>query len=31
MDTSLSIGLVGYGEVGRILTRALRERGIAWA
>ncbi len=30
MDTRLRIGLVGYGEVGRILTQALRERGIAW-
>jgi 3-hydroxyisobutyrate dehydrogenase-like beta-hydroxyacid dehydrogenase len=30
MDTSLSIGLIGYGEVGGILTRALREQGIAW-
>jgi 3-hydroxyisobutyrate dehydrogenase-like beta-hydroxyacid dehydrogenase len=30
MDTGLRIGLIGYGEVGRILTRALREKGIAW-
>jgi len=30
MDTSLRIGLIGYGEVGGVLTRALRERGIAW-
>jgi 3-hydroxyisobutyrate dehydrogenase-like beta-hydroxyacid dehydrogenase len=30
MDTSLRIGLVGYGEVGRILTQALRDKGIAW-
>jgi 3-hydroxyisobutyrate dehydrogenase-like beta-hydroxyacid dehydrogenase len=27
---SLRIGLVGYGEVGKILTRALVERGVAW-
>ena len=26
----LRIGLVGYGEVGRILTAALVERGVAW-
>ena len=26
----LSIGLVGYGEVGRILTAALAEREVAW-
>ena len=25
----LSVALIGYGEVGRILTRALRERGVA--
>jgi 3-hydroxyisobutyrate dehydrogenase-like beta-hydroxyacid dehydrogenase len=30
MDASLRIGLVGYGEVGRILARALREKGVAW-
>jgi 3-hydroxyisobutyrate dehydrogenase-like beta-hydroxyacid dehydrogenase len=28
--TALRIGLVGYGEVGRILTAALVERGVAW-
>jgi len=27
---SLRIGLVGYGEVGKILTRALVERGVVW-
>ena len=26
----MRIGLIGYGEVGRILTQALREKGIAW-
>src|SRR6266702_4476622 len=30
LDSNLRIGLVGYGEVGKILTRALRERGIGW-
>jgi 3-hydroxyisobutyrate dehydrogenase-like beta-hydroxyacid dehydrogenase len=31
IDTkSLRIGLVGYGEVGRILSAALVERGVAW-
>jgi 3-hydroxyisobutyrate dehydrogenase-like beta-hydroxyacid dehydrogenase len=30
MDLNLKIGLVGYGEVGTILSRALRESGIAW-
>src|SRR6266567_2489190 len=30
VDPSLRIGLVGYGEVGKILARALRERGIGW-
>jgi 3-hydroxyisobutyrate dehydrogenase-like beta-hydroxyacid dehydrogenase len=30
MDTGLRIGLVGYGEVGGIVARALRERGVAW-
>lgn len=30
MEASLRIGLIGYGEVGRILTQALREKGIAW-
>jgi 3-hydroxyisobutyrate dehydrogenase-like beta-hydroxyacid dehydrogenase len=29
-STALRIGLVGYGEVGRILTAALVERGVAW-
>ena len=28
---ALRIGLVGYGEVGKILGRALVERRIAWA
>ena len=27
---SLCIGLVGYGEVGKILARALVDRGVAW-
>jgi 3-hydroxyisobutyrate dehydrogenase-like beta-hydroxyacid dehydrogenase len=30
MDGSVSIGLIGYGEVGGILARALREKGVAW-
>ena len=30
MDTQLKIGLIGFGEVGEILTRALREKGVAW-
>lgn len=30
MDTQLKIGLIGFGEVGGILTRALREKGVAW-
>ncbi len=30
MDATLRIGLIGYGEVGRILTQALREKGLAW-
>jgi 3-hydroxyisobutyrate dehydrogenase-like beta-hydroxyacid dehydrogenase len=29
-EANLRIGLIGYGEVGRILTQALREKGIAW-
>ncbi len=29
-DTNLRIGLVGYGEVGTILTGALRQKGVAW-
>jgi 3-hydroxyisobutyrate dehydrogenase-like beta-hydroxyacid dehydrogenase len=29
-DTSLQVGLVGYGEVGKIFARALVERGVAW-
>ena len=30
IDPSLRIGLVGYGEVGKILARALREQGVGW-
>lgn len=30
LDTGLKIGLVGYGEVGQILARALREQDLAW-
>src|SRR4051812_19467245 len=30
IDTGLAIGLIGYGEVGRILSRALVERRVAW-
>ena len=30
VDSKLKIGLVGYGEVGKILARALRDRGVAW-
>ena len=30
IDKSLKFGLIGYGEVGKILSRALRERGAAW-
>jgi 3-hydroxyisobutyrate dehydrogenase-like beta-hydroxyacid dehydrogenase len=28
--TSLKIGLIGYGEVGKILAQALRRHGLAW-
>ncbi len=30
MDRTLRFGVIGYGEVGKILTRALRERGASW-
>jgi 3-hydroxyisobutyrate dehydrogenase-like beta-hydroxyacid dehydrogenase len=30
IDKSLKFGCIGYGEVGKILSRALRERGAAW-
>jgi 3-hydroxyisobutyrate dehydrogenase-like beta-hydroxyacid dehydrogenase len=30
VDSKLKIGLVGYGEVGKILARALRDQGLAW-
>ncbi len=30
VDPNLKIGLVGYGEVGKILARALRDQGVAW-
>lgn len=30
MDRTLQFGVIGYGEVGKILTRALRERGASW-
>lgn len=30
MDLNLKIGVVGYGEVGKILSHALRDKGIAW-
>ncbi len=30
LDSKLRIGLVGYGEVGKILARALREQGVGW-
>lgn len=26
----MRIGLIGYGEVGRIFAQALRERSVAW-
>src|SRR4030095_13924602 len=29
-STKLAIGLVGYGEVGKILAAALRARGVVW-
>src|SRR6266581_2195338 len=30
VNSSLKIGLVGYGEVGKILARAMRAQGVAW-
>src|SRR6266581_1603279 len=30
LESKLRIGLVGYGEVGKILARALREQGVGW-
>ena len=30
VDSDLKIGLVGYGEVGKILARALRDQGLPW-
>jgi 3-hydroxyisobutyrate dehydrogenase-like beta-hydroxyacid dehydrogenase len=30
MDNQLKIGLIGFGEVGGILARAMREKGVAW-
>ena len=30
LDLGLKIGLAGYGEVGKILCRALREKGLSW-
>src|SRR5712691_9696852 len=29
-DPNLKISLVGYGEVGKIFARALREQGVPW-
>lgn len=30
VNSNLKIGLVGYGEVGKILARAMRAQGVAW-
>src|SRR5690242_983113 len=30
VDSTLKIGLAGYGEVGKTLCRALREKGLSW-